>query len=231
MRGLRKWVGLAAVVLVLAVGLGCFLPRGSYQTTVSLDPAEWGKRCEVPLMVASIDRNANGTPDALDLVAGARREVEVMTEYDAAYYNGYPPEGKGACTDVVWRAYREAGCGLKEMLDKDIREHPSAYGQTGKKPEPNIDFRRVPNLAVFFSRHAKRLTTEVRPGEVDNLVEWQPGDIVVFGPPIDHIGVISDHRRRDGVPLVIHNAGPYASETEVLLSWSSKITHHFRFPA
>ncbi|NPV93548.1 MAG: DUF1287 domain-containing protein [Firmicutes bacterium] len=229
MRVLR-WVGLA-VLLALAVGLGCLLLTGPYPREVALDPAQWGKRCEVPLVVAQNDRNANGVPDALDLVKGARREVEIRAEYDAAYYNGYPPEGKGACTDVVWRAYREAGCGLKELLDRDIREHPTAYGRTGQRPEPNIDFRRVPNLEVFFSRHAKRLTTEVRPWEVDNLVEWQPGDIVIFGPPVDHIGVVSDQRRRDGVPLVIHNAGPYATETEVLLSWPSKITHHFRFPA
>lgn len=185
---------------------------------------------EVPLAVEDRDANENGVPDALDFVAGARREAENGTLYDAGYYAGYPPEGRGACTDVIWRAFREAGYDLKKMVDEDIREAPEAYGTTGSRPDPNIDFRRVSNLVVFFRRHARELTTTVKPGDSENLVEWQPGDIVVFGPPYEHIGIISDQRRPDGVPLLIHNAGPRAAEKDHLLRWPSKITHHFRYP-
>ena len=191
----------------------------------------YGSKCHVHTIVSSSDNNHNSVPDALDIIAGAREEVQRRTAYDASYYpDGYPPEGRGACTDLVWRALAKAGYNLKSMVDEDIRVNPAAYGITGQQPDPNIDFRRVTNLAVFFQRHAQRLTTEVKPGDASNLVHWQPGDIVVFGPPSEHIGIISDRRRRDGVPLVLHNAGPWATEADCLLRWPSKITHHFRFP-
>ncbi len=108
---------------------------------------------------------------------------------------------------------------------------PYAYGYVDKKPDPNIDFRKVGILDVFFQRHAAILTTEVKPGDPSNLEQWQPGDIVVFGSPTDpdHIAIISDRRRKDGVPLVIHNAGPWATEGDYLLRWHSKILHHFRY--
>jgi len=189
-----------------------------------------GKKVEVPLKISGQDKNNNNVADALDIVKGARQEVEEGTVYDSSYYaQGYPPPGRGACTDVIWRALKAAGYDLRQMVDEDIRQAPAEYGATGKSPDSAIDFRRVRNLQVFFSRHAQLLTTEVKPGDVDNLAEWQPGDIVVFGPPTEHIGIISDRRRRDGVPLVIHNAGPKASEGDILENWPTKIIYHFRF--
>jgi len=218
----------AVVVLVIAICGGLLAYTFDY-------PDSWenllpGSRCEVPLHISRQDQNNNGIPDALDLVEGAREEVTGRTQYDSSYYRGgYPPEGKGACSDVIWRAFRAAGYDLKEMVDEDIRSAPSAYGTTGKNPDPAIDFRRVRNLQVFFQRHARELTTEVKPGDVKNLTQWQPGDIVVFGPPYPHIGIISDRRCRNGVPWLIHNGGPRATEGDYLLNWPSKIICHFRF--
>ena len=156
---------------VLAVGLGPrllrHLPLPRY-----LPPVPLGQKCEVPLEISTHDQNKNGIPDALDLVAGARQEVARHTLYDARYYKGgYPPEGWGSCTDLVWRAFRQAGYNLKDMVDRDIAEDPSVYGVAGEHPDPNIDFRRAANLDVFFSRHALVLTTQVLPGNVSNLVQ------------------------------------------------------------
>jgi uncharacterized protein YijF (DUF1287 family) len=191
---------------------------------------DFSPRCEVPQMISSQDQNQNGIPDAIDMVKGARQEVERGTVYDGSYFQGgYPPEGKGACTDVIWRAFKVAGYDLKKMVDEDIRTSPEAYGATGRHPDPNIDFRRVSNLQIFFKRHGQELTTQVIPGDATNLSNWQPGDIVVFGLPLEHIGIISDQRGRDGVPQMIHNCGPLASEGNYLLSWNSKTTYHFRF--
>lgn len=188
-------------------------------------------RCEVPLAVAPVDHNLNGTYDAFDIVAGARREVERRTRYDSTYYRGgYPPDGVGACTDVVWRALIEAGHDLKSLIDADIAANPSLYPRVDGRPDPNIDFRRVPNLVVFFTRHAQCLATTVVPHDLHNLTDWQPGDIVTFAAPMEHVGVVSTRRRTDGVPLVIHNAGPWASESDILTRWPTPITHHFRFP-
>ncbi|MEW6771997.1 MAG: DUF1287 domain-containing protein [Bacillota bacterium] len=230
---LKRAVGLFLTLSVVTAIIIAF--RG--QTLCRFGYPEWvwklrpGPRLEIPLVVAEHDANRNGVPDALDFVAGARREAERRTRYDAGYYaGGYPPEGRGACTDIVAQAFREAGYDLKKMVDEDIRRAPAAYGETGKHPDPNIDFRRVANLTVFFRRHAQELTAVVRPGDRENLTQWQPGDIVVFGPPYEHIGIISDKRRPDGVPYLIHNAAPVATEGDFLLRWPSRITHHFRYP-
>ncbi|MCL6449312.1 MAG: DUF1287 domain-containing protein [Armatimonadetes bacterium] len=135
------------------------------------------------------------------------------------------------CTDVIWRALQNAGYDLKAMLDADIKRNVRDYPQVNGRPEPNIDFRRVPNQLVFFKKHARSLTTEIKPKDPENLKQWQGGDIVVFGQPGEHIGIVSDRRRPDGVPLLIHNAGPRAAEEDRLLAWPSKITGHFRFSA
>ncbi len=216
------------LAVALAVGFGPrllrHLPFPRY-----LPPALLGPKCQVPLQVSQYDENGNGIPDALDLVAGARQEVARHTLYDASYYKGgYPPEGRGACTDLVWRAFRQAGYSLKGMVDQNIREKPDAYGATGRRPDPNIDFRRATTLDIFFKSHALSLITRVIPGNVSNLVQWQPGDIVVFGNG-GHIGIISDRRRPDGVPLLIHNTGPWATEGDYLLRYPSPITGHYRF--
>jgi hypothetical protein len=221
---------LAGVGLIIAV-----LLFGDYKIRTldyqgSFEILDLKPRCEVPQLISSQDQNLNGIPDAIDIVKGARQEVERGTVYDGAYFpGGYPPEGIGACTDVIWRAFNNAGYNLKKMVDEDIKKNPKAYGVTGRKPDPAIDFRRVRNLQVFFKLHGQELTTEVIARDVNNLTNWQAGDIVVFGLPLEHIGIISDLRGRDGVPLIIHNAGPKASEGNYLLSWPSKITYHFRF--
>lgn len=223
------FIAISVVTAIILAFRGQILCRFGYpEWLYKLRP---GPRLAIPLVVAEPDANGNGVPDALDFVAGARREVQRHTRYDAGYYaGGYPPEGRGACTDVIAWAFREAGYDLKKMVDEDIRRAPAAYGETGKHPDPNIDFRRVANLIVFFRRHAQELTTVVRPGDQENLTQWQPGDIVVFGPPYEHIGIISDKRRPDGVPYLIHNAAPVATEGDFLLRWPSRITHHFRYP-
>lgn len=53
---------------------------------------------------------------------------------------------------------------------------------------------------------------------------------MVFGPPYDHVGVVSDKRQADGVPFLIHNAGPSTREDGGLLTWPSTLSYHFRYP-
>ncbi|HBV85891.1 MAG TPA: DUF1287 domain-containing protein [Desulfosporosinus sp.] len=165
------------------------------------------------------------------MVAGAKAEVKRKPQYRSAYYQGgYPPESEGVCTDVVWRAFRDAGYDLKSLVDQDIRANIQEYSRVKGKPDPNIDFRRVPNLIVFLRRNAQELTREIIPGDVENLTLWQAGDIVTFAPPHEHIAILSDKRRPDGVPYILHNSGPTPSESDQLQNWPSQITGHFRFP-
>lgn len=189
-------------------------------------------RVVVPQVYSDSDNDNDGILDAVEFVNGARDEAINRTAYSGAYYaGGYPPEGEGACTDVIWRAFRQAGYDLKTLVDEDIRLHPEAYPRVNGQPDPNIDFRRVSNLVVFLERYATSLTTSLRSGNTENLANWQGGDIVVYAPPLEHIAIVSDRRRNDGVPLLIHNCGPYASEEDRIDSWPTRITHHFRFPA
>ena len=87
--------------------------------------------------------------------------------------------------------------------------------------DKNIDFRRVKNLKVYFDNNAISLTTEI-----NEIEEWQGGDIVVFKK---HIGIISDKRNRKGICFVIHHANPYQIYYEEdILEHRDDIIGHYR---
>lgn len=182
------------------------------------------------IVLVDSDKDKDGIKDQEDIVLGARKEAHKKVKYKSGYYvGGYPPENEGVCTDLVWRAFKEAGYNLKDMLDEDIRNHPYDYNRIQGNPDPNIDFRRVPNLYVYFKKYALNITTELKPNDIENLKEWQPGDILTFDSS-EHIAIISDKRRADGIPYIIHNAPPCAREGDEIMYWMPRITGHFRFP-
>lgn len=183
-------------------------------------------------LICESDLDNDGISDMDDIIQGARLEIFNHTKYQSNYYEGgYPPEIEGVCTDVIWRALKNTGYDLKANMDKDILENPEDYSNGVIVPDPNIDFRRVKNQLVFFKRYATSLTTEVKPYNKKNLYQWQPGDIVVLKKS-DHVAIVSDKRRKDGVPYVLHNASTYAKEENLLLKWSKdgRIIGHYRFP-
>lgn len=190
-------------------------------------------RLHIAQVYSSNDIDHDGVNDTQDILDGAREEVRRAPIYHSGYYQGgYPPASEGVCTDVVWRAFEHAGYHVKDLIDADIKKHLARYPRVDRKPDPNIDFRRVPNMQAFFETHATALTQEVHPGNVDNLKEWQGGDIVVFGEPHAHIGIISDQRDPDGVPYLIHNSSPHPAEQDALLFWHehlSPIVGHYRW--
>lgn len=117
---------------------------------------------------------------------------------------------------------------MKDLIDEDIKNNTKLYHRVEGKPDPNIDFRRVPNQDVFFSRHCISLTTVVKARDEENLKQWQPGDIVVFIEGYEHVGIISDKRDKNGIPYVIHNTKPHA--TIMKLSWFTAPIHaHYRW--
>jgi uncharacterized protein len=183
----------------------------------------------VPNDFVNNDRNNNGIPDPFDIVTTARKEVIQRTKYESNYYaNGYPPDDEGVCTDVIWRGLFGADINLKELMDIDIRENTNLYPRVQGKPDPNIDFRRVPNQYVFFERFSQVLTTEVIAGDIENLRQWQPGDIVLFLDGFHHVAIISDRRAKDGTPYIIHNNPPFATEIK-LKSINTPIAGHYRW--
>lgn len=168
-----------------------------------------------------------------NFLEGARIDVKNKSIYRNKYYSGgYPPEGEGVCTDVIWRAFKNTGYDLKKEIDKDIKNNQKSYPRVESKPEPNIDFRRVPNLISFFKRHSKELSKEVDSDKNNNFYDWEAGDIVVFGWPVYHIAIVSDKRNKEGRPYIIHNGGPIAMEGDFLLYWHknvSPVIHRFRW--
>ena len=120
--------------------------------------------------------------------------------YDPRYFsipypNGDVPSDKGVCTDVIIRAYRKLGIDLQKKIHEDMRANFNLYPKKWglKKTDRNIDHRRVPNQAMFFSRFGtiKKITTK---GE-----DYLPGDIVTWdlGNGITHIGIVTDRMSRD----------------------------------
>ena len=187
------------------------------------------KKVNVPDESSKIDKNNNEISDPIDIVNEARKEVSNKTVYKDAYYTGgYPPEGEGVCTDVIWRGFSAVDISIKNLIDEDIKKNGKEYKRVSGKPDTNIDFRRVLNQDIFFKRYAESLTTELNKDDINNLKEWQPGDIVVFIEGYEHIAIISDKRDNDGIPYVIHNSTPQASE--VRLSWFNNPIHaHYRW--
>lgn len=223
----RRYVCVILVLLIGGVGSGVLIQwKSQPENMIPLWPY-----LKIPTIACPTDKDGDGLDDLKDIVAGAKAEVQRKPQYRDAYYQkGYPPESEGVCTDVVWRAFRDAGYDLKGLVDEDIRANIGEYSRVQGKPEPNIDFRRVPNLLVFLRRNAQALTRDIKPGDVENLTLWQPGDIVTYGSTHEHIVIVSDKRRSDGVPYILHNAGPTPRESDQLQSWPSQMTGHFRFP-
>lgn len=173
----------------------------------------------IETLISANDKDMDGVDDYKDLCEGARNYILSKPKYESGYYEGgYPPQGVGVCTDVIWNAFQNAGYDLKELVTKDIEENPGFYPNI-EEPDPNIDFRRVRNLKIFFDRNATLLTTDVK-----RIEEWQPGDIVIYP---HHIAVVSDKRNKKGYPYIIHHGGQPTLEEDALTR--NPIQAHYRW--
>jgi uncharacterized protein YijF (DUF1287 family) len=226
---MKKFIIMASIVLTLGI-----IALMSYNYIVYQDAFLFFKyNVTIDKVICEGDMDDDGICDMDDIVQGARLEIFNHTKYQSNYYEGgYPPKNEGVCTDVIWRALKNCGYDLKTNIDKDILQNTGDYSEGVVVPDPNIDFRRVKNQLVFFRKYATSLTTKVKPYNKKNLYQWQAGDIIVLKSS-EHVAIVSDKRRKDGVPYVLHNASTYAMEENVLLKWSRKgrIVGHFRFPA
>lgn len=163
------------------------------------------------------------------LSAAAIELTKDKVTYDPRYYsisypNGDVPADKGVCTDVIIRAYRKLGIDLQKKIHEDMRanfsKYPKKWGM--KSTDKNIDHRRVPNQATFFSRFGtvKKISNK---GE-----EYIPGDIVTWdlGGGITHIGIVTDRMSSDKKrPLIVHNIGQGQVLQDCLFSYT--ITGHY----
>jgi len=136
------------------------------------------------------------------------------------------PLERGVCTDVVVRAYRHAGADLQVLVHQDMKRNFSAYPKIWglRRPDTNIDHRRVPNLATFFKRKGQSLRVTQRGAD------YKPGDIVTWdlASGVPHIGIVSDVAvRGTDRHLIVHNIGAGTQIEDVLFAYS--LTGHYRF--
>ncbi|BDD05814.1 DUF1287 domain-containing protein [Aureibacter tunicatorum] len=151
--------------------------------------------------------------------------------YDPTYFaldypNGDVPADRGVCTDVVIRAYRKLGIDLQKEVHEDMKDnfglYPNNWGL--KRPDKNIDHRRVPNLMTFFSRRNAAMKIS------NNSADYQPGDIVCWdlGGGVLHIGIIVDQKSSDGQRhMIVHNIGNGQVVEDFLFQY--QIIGHYRF--
>lgn len=144
------------------------------------------------------------------------------------YPNGDVNKDKGVCTDVIIRAYRKLGIDLQKEVHEDLKANFSKYPNLKKwglkKPDTNIDHRRVPNLEVFFERKGEKLTI------TNNASDYKTGDLVTWmiGDKLPHIGIVTHKKSADGKRnLIVHNVGSGQVLEDCLFSW--KIVGHFRY--
>ncbi|MCW3167644.1 DUF1287 domain-containing protein [Chryseobacterium sp. 09-1422] len=148
------------------------------------------------------------------------------TYFSIKYPNGDVPADKGVCTDVVIRAYRKMGIDLQKEVHEDMKQNFSKYPKNWglKRPDTNIDHRRVPNLRVFFAKFGKSKSTEINPAL------YAPGDIVTWLLPgnLAHIGIVVNKKSADGKRyLIVHNIGGGQVIEDCLFKFN--ITGHYQY--
>lgn len=206
------------IILLILVFCICILDYFNLIPKKTYTASDFG----IETIKSNIDCDKDGIDDYTDIMLGARQDAENMPTYRSAYYaGGYPPDNEGVCTDLVWRAFKNAGYTLKDLVDEDIKNNLESYTKI-ETPDPNIDFRRVYNLKVFFERNSQILTNNIY-----DIANWQPGDIVIFEE--SHIGIISDKRNKNGIPYLIHNTAQPVREEDVLERYKDIVTGHYRW--
>jgi uncharacterized protein YijF (DUF1287 family) len=178
----------------------------------------------------------DGTKKAVTLrdrfILGAMSQFGVTNSYDGAYKKLTYPNGDvdistGVCTDVIVRSFRAVDIDLQKEMHRDMkrnfRKYPKKWGL--RRPDRNIDHRRVPNMAVYFKRKGYKIPI----GKQGDFSSYQPGDLVVWriNNDLTHIGIVSDQK----VPetsryYIIHNPFQGVEISDWLVEF--EIINHFR---
>lgn len=209
----RKTVFLILLLLLVIL----ILKVKSYFSPKYYTNADFG----IETVTSSNDKDGDGIDDQTDFLQGVKKYIETKPKYKSVYYaTGYSDNEYGVCTDVVVNGYLYSGYDIMSMVNEDILQNPEDYDI--EQPDKNIDFRRVRNLNVYLKHTAQELTCDIH-----DISQWQGGDIVVFKK---HIGVVSDHRNKDGIPYVIHHGSPtqIGYEQDILEKREDEIIGHYR---
>ncbi|WP_370979118.1 DUF1287 domain-containing protein [Agaribacterium sp. ZY112] len=185
------------------------------------------------VIVCCASTNASALSFEQDIVSAAHERTNHAVRYDGAYMAiDYPwgdvPKEIGVCTDVVIRSYRSLGVDLQQLVHEDMKANFSLYPSTRiwglKRPDKNIDHRRIPNLQAFFERHGQKLPVTL------NAKDYRPGHLVTWMLPgnLPHIGIVSERMNpATGNPMIVHNIGRGPELQDMLFNY--KITGHYQY--
>jgi len=208
------------IVLTTLMLMGCQAARSSMRA--------------VPLDARELEAAQKIKPDAppLEHVNASVLEQTTYTKtYDPSYTkldypNGDVPKETGVCADVIVRAFRAGGIDLQKELHEDMAGSFNKYPQrwNARRPDKNIDHRRVPNLMTWFDRQGKSQPT------TQDAKDYLPGDVVAWelSGGLLHIGMVSKIKvEQTERYAVVHNIGAGARLEDVLFAW--KIIGHYRY--
>jgi len=172
----------------------------------------------------------------LKIVEGAKKCLADKFSYDLSmayhvltYKDGINTEKKifpggdlspeiGVCTDVTVRALRYGlDLDLQKEINTDAANHWKDYPMkrwSAKKPDSNIDHRRVPNQQVWFEKYWTNVTSD----------EFMPGDVIIWDMNedgwSDHIGILSDNKLNSRYKVIHNFPDPgYVAEEDVINEW------------
>src|SRR5262245_35819941 len=202
--------------LVLSYNLVCSASKTAY-----LSPGDLAGTLQFKPVATPLDKAlANSVEQTTKTVSYNLAYVKI------AYPDGDVPVESGVCADVIIRAFREGGVDLQKEVHEDMngnfKKYPQKWG--AKRPDHNIDHRRVANLMTWFSRRGKNLALS------DNPNDYRAGDVVAWelGNGRLHIGLISGIKIKGTDRLaVVHNIGLGARLEDVLFEW--KIIGHYGY--
>jgi uncharacterized protein len=212
------WLRLLGLAVLLGM-IGCAQATQSVSLTLPPVPAPTLQTARKPL--TSLDK----------LLANLIEQTQLTASYDPAYTaltypNGDVPLERGVCADVVVRALRAGGLDLQQVVHEDMQRHFAAYPQKwgARKPDPNIDHRRVANLMKWFERAGKAqpLSQKAEAYSAGDIVAWELDNGLL------HIGVVSNITVEGTTRLaIVHNINAGAKLADVLFAW--KIIGHYRY--
>lgn len=125
------------------------------------------------------------------------------------------------------RIYRAPGVDLQRAVHEDMKADFHLYPKKRglKRPDTNIDHRRVADLQVFFSGHGKEIAVTKDPNA------YKAGDVVIWnltpGGDFPHTGIVTDQKSESGNPLTVHNPGQGPQLEDILFACG--VTGHYRY--
>lgn len=225
----RSWVGAWLMVAMVVVGVTVVAKNFADKALANYEKVTELKVEETVAWLSEGDAFGN------QLAMAALERTKKGIFYDSDYYeisypNGDIPEGRGASADLVIRSYRALGTDLQELVHNDMTGNFRIYPQLWslRKPDSNIDHRRVPNLQRFFSRQGAEI--EVDSEAQQRAEDFDYGDVVTWrlAGGQTHIGIVvpgpGDLRDEK---WIVHNIGGGPKWENSLLEY--QVIGHYRY--